>query len=163
GDAVAIFCTDAFLQQVPGDRSINSTGIDVDKAEPAGKLSRDTAFPRSSRTVNGNLPMEISLERAHRVEGLTVVVHRTATQRALLVVSGAAPHSAASLPFQLSSGALGLREPITGVLICIRFGLVNSSSTVSNPGYDSRIHSASWMTVSPSAKRPAMAKAIAMR
>src|SRR6266496_421237 len=71
---------DAFLQQVPGDRSINGTGVDVDKAEPPGKLSRDTAFPRSSRTVNGNLPMEISLERAHRVEGLTVVTHRNATR-----------------------------------------------------------------------------------
>ena len=33
------------------------------------------------------------------------------------------------LPRQVASGAVGVSEPITGVLTCIRFGFVNSSST----------------------------------
>jgi hypothetical protein len=80
GDAVAIFCIDAFFQEVPGDCSINGSRVHVNKAEPPGKLSRDTAFSRSGRAINGNYPMKISLRRAHGIESVSLVVNHSPMQ-----------------------------------------------------------------------------------
>src|ERR1700746_851631 len=78
--ALAIFCMDAFFQEVPGDCSINGSRVHVDKAEPIGKLSRDTAFSRSGLAINGNYPVKISLSRAHRIECVSLVNNRSTMQ-----------------------------------------------------------------------------------
>src|SRR2546423_9186953 len=41
-----------------------------------------------------------------------------------------------------STGAAGTSVPMTGVLVRACLGLMNSSKAFSNPGYDSRMHSA---------------------
>ena len=46
------------LQNVPGDRAINRARVHVDKPEPPRKVSRNAAFPRGSRPINGNDAMK---------------------------------------------------------------------------------------------------------
>src|SRR5436305_9458620 len=41
-------------QEIPGDRPIKSTRVDISKTKPAGELSRNPAFSGGSRTINGN-------------------------------------------------------------------------------------------------------------
>src|SRR6266403_1921574 len=120
---------DAFFEDVPGDRTINGARIDVNKTEPPGELSRHAAFSRGSRTINRDYPMKISLRRVHRIGGpqFSRALRSNATR------PNAGTPERGSLPRQLSSGGVGVNEPITGVLTCIRFGFVNSSSTASNP------------------------------
>src|SRR5881396_3124356 len=66
-DAVGIFDMDPFLEDMPGDRSVDGTGINIDKTEPPGEFSRDTALARGSRTIN----------RDHLLKNLPRGMHET--------------------------------------------------------------------------------------
>jgi hypothetical protein len=57
-DALAVSRIYPFLQDMPGNRSINRTRIDVGEAESPGKLARYAAFSRGGRAVNGNNAMK---------------------------------------------------------------------------------------------------------
>src|SRR5215472_7554461 len=60
-NAIALLRADVFLQNMPGDGPIKSTGVDVDKIEAPGKLSCNTAFSRGSRTINGDYTIRARL------------------------------------------------------------------------------------------------------
>src|SRR6266516_280348 len=52
GNEVVLLWPDIFSKQIPGDRPIESTRVDINKTEPPGKLSRDAAFSRRSGAIN---------------------------------------------------------------------------------------------------------------
>jgi hypothetical protein len=56
-DALAFLRPNSVLEEMPGDRSINRTRVDVDKTELSRKLPRNAALPRGSRTINGDHTM----------------------------------------------------------------------------------------------------------
>src|SRR5579864_6482753 len=129
------------IEHRPGNRAIHRTGIDVNEAEPPGELARYAALARGSRAVNCHYAMFLSFhlfwrERARRAQ----------------FFAGGTPKQARDYS---STGAAGTSVPITGVLVRTRLGLINSFRSFSKPGYDSRMQSASWMIVSPSAKSAA--------
>src|SRR5262249_15091371 len=103
-DPVGVACVYSFLQDMPGDGTINFARIHIGEAEASRKLARNAAFPGRGGAINGNHPTN----RAH----LSNPIRAT----------------------YASCAGVGVSEPITGVLSCIRFGLENSSSTLSNPG-----------------------------
>jgi hypothetical protein len=58
-DSLTFFRMNFLLQDLPGDCPINGARIDVNKSQSARELSRDTAFSRGSRTINGNYPLKL--------------------------------------------------------------------------------------------------------
>src|SRR5438477_324109 len=54
GNEVVLLWPDIFSKEIPGDRPIESTRVDINKTEPPGKLSRDAAFSRRSGAINGD-------------------------------------------------------------------------------------------------------------
>jgi hypothetical protein len=53
-DALALLQPNSVLKEMPGDRSIDCTRVDVDKSELSCKLPRNAALPRGSGTINGD-------------------------------------------------------------------------------------------------------------
>src|SRR5215831_16835689 len=58
--AFDIRAVDSFLQEMPGEGSIQRAGIDVSKAKSSAKFSSHAAFPRRGRTIDGNNPISVS-------------------------------------------------------------------------------------------------------
>src|SRR5437763_535008 len=153
-DATDEFCDrslvagfDGAIKHRPSDRAVHRAGIHVDKTETFRQLTGHAAFSGSGRSVDSDYMMSILC-----LHGWSARDQRSFSREAR-----------GSKRAYSSTGAAGTRVPMTGVLLRTRRGLINSSKSLSNPGYDSRMHSASCIIVSPSAKRPATAKAIAMR
>src|SRR5437867_11004814 len=72
---------DPFLQDMPGDRSVDGTGIDMDKTEPPGEFSRDTALARGSRTINRDHLLKNLLRGVHETEVSNLVAPSADLQR----------------------------------------------------------------------------------
>src|ERR1700756_2952765 len=72
---------DPFLQDMPRNRSVNGTGIDIDKTEPPGELSRDTALARGSRTINRDHLLKNLLRGVHETEVPSLVAPPAELQR----------------------------------------------------------------------------------
>jgi hypothetical protein len=64
-NAIALSHVYSLLQDMPGDRSINRPRIDVGKAKPTSKLTRDATFPGGGRPINGNDAMGRLLSGLH--------------------------------------------------------------------------------------------------
>src|SRR5262249_48658978 len=54
GNAIVLLRPDIFSKEIPSDRPIESTRVDINKTELLGKLSRNAAFSRRSGAINGN-------------------------------------------------------------------------------------------------------------
>src|SRR4051794_39950381 len=69
---VVLVWPDISSQEIPSDRPIKSTRVDINKTKQAGKLSRNAAFSGRSRTINGNDTIRASIGsmRSHGYFGL---------------------------------------------------------------------------------------------
>src|SRR5947207_14735962 len=93
---------DPFLQDMPGDRSVNGTGIDIDKTEPPGEFSRDTALARGSRTINRDHLLKNLLRGVHETEVPSLVVPPAELQRGGWLKSSRIPDGRRADPSRLS-------------------------------------------------------------
>src|SRR3989442_12094848 len=88
---------DPFLQDMPGDRSVNGTGIDIDKTEPPGEFSRDAALARGSRTINRDHLLKNLLRGGHETEVPSLVAPPAELKRVAWLKSSR-PHAVRSAP-----------------------------------------------------------------
>src|SRR5437763_1874743 len=69
-DTIDIFCSNSLFENMPSDRAVDSAGVNVHNAKPAGELARNTAFSRGSRAIDCDYLIKIWLNRMHRAKGL---------------------------------------------------------------------------------------------
>ena len=93
---------DPFLQDMPGDRSVNGTGIDIDKTEPPGEFSRDTALARGSRAINRDHLLKNLLRGVHETEVPSLVVSPAELQRVAWLKSSRLHGVRSAAPSRLS-------------------------------------------------------------